>query len=144
MEKEKELASRKAIYEQYEKELDATEKRLVERAKQLNSMTMLLDSKCTNGVLLSMALLQKEIANKYFAMGYNRCKKHITIDVLKNFSNGKREILLDPVAIGYSKTTDKDRCYVLAESIKDTKKKIESGEYKMCNLDDPEFKIELD
>ena len=28
----------------------------------------------------------KEIANKYFAMGYNRCKKHITIDVLnKNF-----------------------------------------------------------
>lgn len=86
MEKEKELASRKAIYEQYEKELDATEKRLVERAKQLNSMTMLLDSKCTNGVLLSMALLQKEIANKYFAMGYNCCKKHITIDVLnKNF-----------------------------------------------------------
>lgn len=64
--------------------------------------------------------------------------------VLKNFSNGKREILLDPVAIGYSKTTDKDRCYVLVESIKDTKKKIESGEYKMCNLNDPEFKIELD
>lgn len=49
-------------------------------------MTMLLDSKYTNGVLLSMALLQKEIANEYFAMGYNRCKKHITIDVLnKNF-----------------------------------------------------------
>lgn len=70
MEKEKELASRKAIYEQYEKELDATEKRLVERAKQLNSMTMLLDNKCTNEVLLSIALLQKEIANKYFAMGY--------------------------------------------------------------------------
>lgn len=43
MEKEKELASRKALYEQYEKELDATEKRLVERAKQLNSITMLLD-----------------------------------------------------------------------------------------------------
>ncbi len=86
MEKEKELAARKALYEQYEKELDATEKRLAERAKQLNSMTMLLDNKCTNGVLLSMALLQKEIANKYFAMGYNRCKKHITIDVLnKNF-----------------------------------------------------------
>ena len=63
--------------------------------------------------------------------------------ILKNFSNGKREILLDPVAIGYSKTTDKDRCYILAESIKDTKKKIESGEYKMCNLNDPEFKIEL-
>lgn len=32
----------------------------------------------------------------------------------------------------------------LLNSIKDTKKKIESGEYKMCNLNDPEFKIELD
>ena len=67
-----------------------------------------------------------------------------TAIVLKNFSNGKREILLDPAAIGYSKTTDKDRCYVLAESIKETKKEIESGEYKMCNLNDSEFKIELD
>jgi len=55
-------------------------------------------------------------------------------DSVTAFRDNNRKIILDSYYWDYSRTTSKYRNQFLGEYIADTRKKIESGEYKLENL----------
>ena len=65
--------------------------------------------------------------NEYF-QSYN------SMIVKKDYENDEVKIYLDQKYWNYSNTTGKYRNIFLNETIKDTRKKIKSGEYKLTDL----------
>jgi hypothetical protein len=56
------------------------------------------------------------------------------IAIKTTWEDGTQEVELDPTYWNYSRTTSKYRSQFLHETTEETKKKIESGEYKYSNL----------
>jgi hypothetical protein len=52
----------------------------------------------------------------------------------KSLEGGQCVVYLDPTYWNYSRTTSKYRSEFLGESTKDTQKKIDSGEYRLVDL----------
>jgi len=74
----------------------------------------------------------RPVANQFIIThnGYAYFQSYDTIIV----KLGKGKVVLDENAWNYSKTTGKYRNEFLGESIAETRKKIESGEYELADL----------
>ena len=76
------------------------------------------------------------IAEQIITKAYKYFQSYSTVVAKKRLKDG--QIFLDKNHWNYSRTTARYRNCFLREGIADTRKKIESGEYKLVNLNKPE------
>tara|TARA_R100001143_G_C3284897_1_gene98465 strand:+ start:115 stop:465 length:351 start_codon:yes stop_codon:yes gene_type:complete len=77
-----------------------------------------------------------KIANQFLITEKNKqtFQSYKSIIAVKDYKKGVRRIFLDSYYWDYSVTTGKYRNQFLGEGIAETRKKIDSGEYKLKNL----------